>query len=141
MSILGIGNIVLGIFDRLFPNQEAIKKADMELKIKIIESELHTKLAEYGLLKGQADTNTAEANNPNRTWITWREMIGYACATALWYFWIVQPLLIFSFAASGHPLDPKTLPQLDIMDILIVVGGMLGIPLGNYIGSKIKGKH
>ena len=141
MAILELGSIVLGVLNKFFPDQSEIKKADLQLKIKAIDAELQTKIAEYGLYTKQVDTNIAEASNPNRKWITWREMIGYACATALWWFWIIQPFLVFISVASGHPIDPKTLPQLEIMDILVVVGGMLGIPLGGYIAEKMrKGK-
>jgi hypothetical protein len=140
MSILDIGTIVLGVIDRIFPNKNEITKADMELKKAIISAEVQIKLAEAGLLTKQADTNTAEAANPNRTWITWREMIGYACACALWYSWILQPAVTFMFAASGNPLDPKVLPELDIFGIMAIVGGMLGIPLTQYISQKVTKK-
>lgn len=140
MALLEFGSLLLGVLNKIFPDQSEIKKADIQLKIKAIDAELQAKMAEYGLLTKQTETNTAEASNPNRKWITWREMIGYACASALWWFWILQPLLIFVFAVAGHPIDPKSLPQLEIMDILIVVGGMLGIPLGGYIASKVQSK-
>lgn len=136
MAILEIGNIVLGIFDRLFPNQESIKKADIELKKVVIDAELRSKLAEYGLLEKQADTNIAEASNPNRKWITWREGIGYACMTAVWYMWIIQPVIIVMSHWAGSPLKPDDLVQINVFDVLTLTCGMLGI---SYTPSAIQG--
>lgn len=126
-SILGLAT---SIFNRVVPDKskEQEQQFVLELQKAIIESQL---------LKTQTDINQAEAANPNRKWITWRELTGYFCAFAVGYTYIAQPFLIFTFAAVGHPIT-YPLPDLDMGQLMFLLIGMLGLG-GMSSLEKIKG--
>lgn len=136
MDIVGIGGIVLSVIDKLFPNQSEIKKADLELKKTMIEAEVNLKLAEFNQRIEQIKVNQAEAANPNRKIATWREMIGYAGACALWYFWIIQPIIIAVSIIVQHPLDKNLFPEFDVLQVLYVICGMLGLDAAPLIANS-----
>ena len=59
----------------------------------------------------------------------------WVCGTAFAYHYVLQPLLAFVFAASGHPV---VLPVFDMDALMSVAFGMLG--LGGYrTYEKLKG--
>lgn len=129
MSLLPFVDIFSKVLDIVFPDKTAIAKADLELKKDLLNSELQKAMAAVGLLKGQLDVNQAEAANPNRKWMTWREILGYFLAFAVGYEWLIKPALLFIFLASGHPLAKDLLPTLDMTNILGLLGAMLGIQI------------
>jgi hypothetical protein len=51
--------------------------------------------------------------------------VGWVCAVAFAYHFVLQPLLIFVFAYVG--LETPDLPKFDVGTLLPVLGGMLGI--------------
>ena len=51
--------------------------------------------------------------------------MGWVCAVAFAYHFVLQPLLIFVFAYIG--LETPDLPKFDVGTLLPVLGGMLGI--------------
>jgi len=55
----------------------------------------------------------------------WRPAVGWICAIAFGYHFVLQPLLVFVLTASG--VDLPDLPEFDMSTLLTVLGGMLGI--------------
>jgi hypothetical protein len=51
--------------------------------------------------------------------------VGWVCAIAFAYHFVLQPLLVFGLSYAG--LDMPDLPEFDIGTLLPVLGGMLGI--------------
>jgi len=107
--ITTIVSLATSIINKIWGNK------DDELKRQFI-LELQDKLNDIELLKGQMDINKAEAANPNRKWISWRELVGYSCAFAVMWTYIIQPFLVFIAALVGHPLP--VLPELDMGQLM-----------------------
>lgn len=108
---------------------------DDELKRQFI-IEMQQQLASSDILKKQLDINIAEANNPNRKWITWRELIGYICALSFGWTYLLQPVVTYLVVVSGHPAP--MLPALDMTQLMMLLGTMLGVgSLKTY--EKVKG--
>lgn len=55
----------------------------------------------------------------------WRPLVGWICASAFAWHFVLQPLLIFLAAASGFEVPP--LPEFDMTALLTVLGGLLGL--------------
>lgn len=72
----------------------------------------------------QLEVNKAEASNVNRKWVSWRELVGYVCAFAFAWVFVLQPLLVFLLAAAGRSID---VPSLDLTQLMPVLLGMLGL--------------
>lgn len=98
--------------------------------------ELEQRVGELDLAKKQIDVNTAEANNPNRTWMTWRELAGYVCVAAMSWAYVLQPMITYVVVVSGHPAP--VLPEFDTYSLMMILGTMLGMgSLKSF--EKIKG--
>jgi hypothetical protein len=101
-----------------------------DLKTKKIEIELEiAKMLSTADLK-QLEINIAEASNPNRTWVTWREALGYICAVAVGYHFVIQQVLAFALGALGHKVG---LPELDMAGLMTILSAMLGV---HFVDSK-----
>ena len=77
------------------------------------------------LAKGQIDINKAEAASGSIFKGGWRPFIGWVCGVAFAYHFILQPFLIFGFAAVGAEIPP--LPEFDMGTMMPVLMGMLGL--------------
>jgi hypothetical protein len=97
---------------------------DDELKRQFI-LELQDKLNDTDLAKGQLEVNKQEAANPNRTWMTWRELAGYVCVAAMTWAYVLQPMLTYVVVISGYPAPQ--LPELDTTSLMMILGTMLGM--------------
>ncbi len=72
----------------------------------------------------QADINKQEAAHASIFVAGWRPFIGWVCGTAFAYHYILQPFLVFTLTAAGHPVN---LPTFDMGALITVLGGMLGL--------------
>ncbi len=129
-SIIGL---VIGSIKSFLPETS-------EDKLKALEVALREKIANNELLTKQMEVNIAEAANPNRTWATWRECLGYILVFAIGYQWVMLPIISLIAQSAGHPLDIKQLFVIDIIDVLYLMCGMLGLDFGPMMASKVKGK-
>jgi|TARA_Y100000033_G_scaffold12253_1_gene11386 hypothetical protein len=73
----------------------------------------------------QLEINKAEAASGSLFKGGWRPAVGWVCAIAFAYHFVLQPLLIFGLSYAG--LDTPPLPEFDVGTLLPVLGGMLGI--------------
>ena len=82
------------------------------------------KHAQQALL-AQLEINKAEAQSGSFFKSSWRPAIGWTCALAFFYHYILEPLITFIAAISGAEIPQ--LPEFDMSTLLPVLGGMLGI--------------
>lgn len=122
---LGIGSKII---DRLFPDQAAADAAKLEL-FKLQQS------GELAQITGQLDINKVEAASSSVFVAGWRPAVGWVCAGALGYQFVLRPFLEFGFIAFGHPVG--NLPGIDnaLWELLF---GMLGMG-GLRTIEKVKG--
>ncbi len=120
--------LITGIISRVWPDKTEQQKAQLEAALRADEN--LTKL-----LTGQMEVNAAEAANPNRTWLTWREIVGYTCAAAFAWQFVLLPISLFVAASLNHPISP---PTFDITTMVTVLMGMLGIG-GLKTYERVKG--
>jgi len=73
----------------------------------------------------QIEVNKAEAASGSFFKGGWRPFVGWVCAVAFAYHFVIQPLLIFIFSYAG--IEPPDLPEFEMNTLLTVLGGLLGI--------------
>ena len=73
----------------------------------------------------QIEVNKAEAASGSFFKGGWRPFVGWVCAVAFAYHFVIQPLLIFIFSYIG--IEPPDLPEFQMNTLLTVLGGLLGI--------------
>lgn len=95
--------------------------------------ELITALQQWDAQQNQV--NAAEAANPNLFVAGWRPAIGWCCALALCYQYLVVPFATWGFAASHVEVPP--FPRLD-NNLWELMFGMLGMG-GLRTLEKVKG--
>ena len=116
-AVLDIGGKLI---DRMWPDPAQAATAKLEL-IKLQQS------GDLAQMTGQLDINKIEAAS-NSTFVSgWRPAIGWVCALALLYQYLVRPLAVAVFAAVGHPLP--TMPGLDenLWQLMMAMLGMGGL--------------
>lgn len=116
------------IINKIWPDhtQQDAAKLDL-LKVEMAN--------QFALQLGQIQTNTAEATSTNMFVAGWRPAVGWVCAAALAYQYLLRPLLAWSMAVAGHPIPP--MPGLD-QNLWELMLGMLGIG-GLRSFEKVKG--
>lgn len=92
-----------------------------EQKLREFELALITKLSEQN--KGQIEINKLEAQSENKFASSWRPMVGYICAFALAYNYILQPLLVLIINIWVPEYE---LPDLEIEQLGTILITMLG---------------
>jgi hypothetical protein len=116
--------VVSDLIDRFVPDKTEAARQKFEAMGQIQELQKAQLAAAVATDQAQAATNTAEASSGNRFNSGWRPAIGWVCAAALGYDFLLQPLL--SWASTGFLHAPPP-PQLDIATLLELLGCMLGL--------------
>ena len=125
--ILEIGK---GIINRLFPDPAAAAAAQLELLKMQQSGDLAQLAAETDLAKLQIQTNVEEAKNANIFVSGWRPAVGWCCAAAFAYSYVLLPFaqfLVFTFGTSEMVSQLKLAPKLELSEMLPVLFGMLGL--------------
>ena len=73
----------------------------------------------------QIEVNKAEAASGSIFKGGWRPAVGWVCAIAFAYHFIIKDLIIFGCSFAG--IDIPELPEFDMGTLLTVLGGMVGI--------------
>ena len=94
---------------------------DKDLKVKL-EHEIKTEIQRANL--AQIEVNKAEAQHRSVFVAGWRPFIGWTCAVAMAYHFVMQPIIVFSLSANG--ID-YSLPEFDMASLMTVVLGILGL--------------
>lgn len=112
------GPILEGIL-RLIPDRNQRELAREQFETQILA-------ALTGLVQGQLEVNKLEAQHGSVFVAGWRPAIGWICGAGVALNYIVQPLVSWgAFLAGVEGLDK--FPELDISDLLVLLGGMLGL--------------
>jgi len=106
------------VIDRLVPDKNAAAKAKQELEAEMIKAATKANLA-------QLEINKAEAASGSLFKGGWRPAVGWVCAIAFAYHFVLKDLLVFGASLAGYELPE--LPEFDMGTLLTVLGGMLGI--------------
>jgi hypothetical protein len=109
---------VTGLLDKFIPD------ADEKARIAHELATMGERHAQETLL-AQLEINKAEASSGSVFKGGWRPAVGWVCASAFAYHFVLQPILLFVVALTGSELP--TLPEFDMTTLLPVLGGMLGI--------------
>ena len=109
---------VTGLLDKFIPD------ADEKARIAHELATMGEKHAQE-LALAQIEVNKAEAASGSVFKGGWRPAVGWVCASAFAYHFVLQPILLFVVALTGTQLP--TLPEFDMSTLLPVLGGMLGI--------------
>ena len=73
----------------------------------------------------QIEVNKAEAQSGSLFKGGWSPAVGWVCAIAFLYHFLLKDIIIFVCAFAG--VDIPDLPEFDMSTLLTVLGGMLGI--------------
>ena len=101
-----------------------IEDKDTKNKIAFELSTMAEKHAQQ-LAMAQIEVNKAEAASGSLFKGGWRPAVGWVCAIAFAYHFIIKDLIIFGASFAGAELPE--LPEFDMGTLLTVLGGMLGI--------------
>lgn len=109
---------VSGLLDKVIEDKD--QKAALAHEIATM-SERHAQEA----LLAQLEINKAEAASGSLFKGGWRPAVGWVCAIAFAYHFILKDLIVFAVTVAG--VDMPELPEFDMGTLLTVLGGMLGI--------------
>ena len=109
---------VTGLLDKFIPDADEKARIAHELATM---SEKHAQ----ALALSQIEVNKAEAASGSLFKGGWRPAVGWVCAIAFAYHFIIKDLIVFGCAVAG--VDMPELPEFDMGTLLTVLGGMLGI--------------
>ena len=101
-----------------------IEDKDTKNKIAFELSTMAEKHAQQ-LAMAQIEVNKAEAASGSLFKGGWRPAVGWVCAIAFAYHFILKDLIVFGCAVAG--IEVPELPEFDMGTLLTVLGGMLGI--------------
>ena len=109
---------VTGLLDKFIEDKD--QKAALAHEIATM-SERHAQ----ELALSQIEVNKAEAASGSIFKGGWRPAIGWVCASAFAYHFVLQPVIVFIVLAAGVELPP--LPEFDMASLMTVMMGMLGL--------------
>lgn len=125
---------IVDLIGKFIPDKT--KAAEMQLELARMQQagELKALDADLQVALAQAATNTAEAASSCQFRGGWRPAVGWICAFALAYQFVLQPLLAWGSAMVEIPVPPNL--QLD--DLIMILMGMLGLG-GFRTYERVKG--
>ena len=118
LLITGIGSIIEKILSSVLPDSP-------KDKLEAARVAIEARLAEDAPLLEQIKVNVEEAKHESLFVAGWRPAIGWTCAAAFIWTFVLQPMLIFICMVTGHPLT--NLPIVSTTEIMPVLLGMLGL--------------
>lgn len=105
---------LIDLIDKVVPTEQGRQEA----KLKLMELEQKGQLA-------QVEVNSKDADHQSLFVAGWRPFIGWVCAAAFAWMFVLQPMLAFGLAAGGFPAF--ALPFFDMDAMLYVLFGILGL--------------
>lgn len=97
------------------------------------ETELRASLQQWDA--GQNTVNAAEAANPDMFVAGWRPAVGWVCAAALAYTYLLVPIGMWIGFVVGHPIPKPPVLDGNLWELML---GMLGMG-GMRTYEKLKG--
>lgn len=124
--------------DKIWPDKTKADEARAALEQAQLAGALQEMNAQWDNAKAQLMVNQQEAGSASLFVAGWRPFIGWMCGSAFAYTFVLQPVLVMLFAATGHPVNKDILANLDFSQIQPVLYGMLGLgAMRTY--EKVKG--
>lgn len=116
----GLAEKIAEIIGQHISDKAAAAKASTDLQAAIAQraGELEAAIA-----KAQSETNNIEAASDDKFKGRWRPLIGYICAAALAYEFVLRPLIAWGSGIAQWPAPPP----LETQDILAILTGILGL--------------
>ena len=109
---------VTGLLDKFIPDADEKARIAHELATMSEKHAQELALAQIEVIKAEAASGSIFNGG-------WRPAVGWVCAIAFAYHFIVIDLIIFGASFAGAELPE--LPEFDMGTLLTVLGGMLGI--------------
>lgn len=135
--------VIKGITDiigRFVPDPAQQAQIALEMQKLVADREAAAATAAAEIAKAQAETNTAEAQNPSLFVGGWRPFVGWVCGFGLLYVALVQPFIGWFTgivnAAAGIGIPAPPVPPAEVLTTVLT--GMLGIA-GLRSFDKFKG--
>lgn len=123
MDITGLGavaDLANGVISRIWPDASEAEKGKLTLALAQLNAELESR-------KGQTEVNAVEAANPNAFVSSWRPAVGWICASALGYQYVIYPILLWAVAFYPNLNAPKPVVSEILMELLFGMLGMAGL--------------
>ena len=114
-TIKAVGNIV----DELYTSEEEREQA--KLAIKKVEAELKKRQMDINL----ADAQSKAGGVSGMIQRIWRPLIGFSCALAIFWEYVLKQFLMFLIATFNW--ETKPLPELDMGTLMPLVMALLGM--------------
>ena len=130
LLISGLFSAAQSLISRFFPDPEKKAAAQLELLKMQQNGELVLLASETDLAKLQIQTNVEEAKHANIFVSGWRPAVGWCCAAAFAYSYVILPFaqfLVFTFGTTAMAAQLKLAPTLELSEMLPVLFGMLGL--------------
>jgi hypothetical protein len=120
-NILSLAGTVI---DKIFPDKTEAEKAKVKMAELAMQGQLEELKAQVSLLVGQMNINTEEAKHASWFVAGWRPFIGWVCGSALAYYYILQPFLVWVLDIFNVN---TSMPKMDVGELMTVLFGMLGL--------------
>ena len=130
LLISGLFSAAQSLIERFFPDPEKKAEAQRALLQMQQNGELALLASETDLAKLQTQTNVEEAKHANIFVSGWRPAVGWCCATAFAYSYVILPFaqfVVFTFGTTGMAEQLALAPKLELSEMLPVLFGMLGL--------------
>ena len=119
MSLLGsLVGPVTGLLDKFIEDKDQKNALAHEIAT-LAEKQAHE------LAMGQIEINKEEAKSRNIFIAGWRPFVGWTCAVALAYHFVLNPFILFIASWTGAVIPE--LPAFDMDSLMTVLLGMLGL--------------
>ena len=132
---VGVGEVVEGVFsglDSLFTSDEERAKGRLVMQQTLQKPHIM-----------QAMANIHEAKHPNWFVAGWRPAIGWLCAVALGYHWLLKDMIVIALVVSETEKEViELLPTIDsgeITGLLLALLGLGGLRTYEKITGKARG--
>ena len=115
--------IIGQVLGKVLPDPAAAAEAKIRLAELVQRGELAFLDADVKVALGQMEINKEEAKSGSLFVAGWRPAVGWICAVALSYQFVVRPLLAWYSLIATIPVPP----ELDIATLMTLLFGMLGM--------------
>lgn len=105
------------VLDRVVPDKAGNEKVKREIEQTLATAAMKGQL-------GQLEINKVEAGNRSLFVSGWRPSVGWCCSLALFFHFIVAPVVEWAGALWGYHLP---VPEFDMDSLLFILGSLLGI--------------
>lgn len=120
MSLTGLGEVsdlATTIINKFWPDKTQAEKDQAALALQEYQGQL-------AQLQGQLEVDKAEASSASVFVAGWRPAVGWVCALAFGWTYVLAPIVAYAAKLAGSTV---VLPVLDLSQLSPVLMGMLGL--------------